>query len=251
MVTTEPTSSNDWTADAAEQATWAAQTAEQSTWAAQTAEVFDDVPAFDGDADPEVDVNACLPGDRSYMQRPVRRLFIDYRPNPDALKHLAQLPIEGESLHGIISGRYALWQLVPALIGRTGQTIDDLYIATLSYGQANADELLGLLDDGQVRRVSLLVSYYFKAQNRKLYDSLVPPLLSRGQRCLAMRTHCKIILAKMADGSAYVVEASANLRSCKNLEQFVLTRDVGLYEFHRAWLDGELLRPRTKEETDD
>lgn len=241
MVTTDPASSDDWTADAAAHA----------AWAEQADEPFDDAPAFDADADPEVDVNARLPGDRSHMQRPARRLFIDYRPNPDALKHLEQLPIEGESLHGIISGKYALWELVPALIGRTGQTIDDLYVATLSYGQANADELLGLLDGGQIRRVSLLVSYYFKAQNRKLYDSLVPPLLSRGQRCLAMRTHCKIILARMADGSAYVVEASANLRSCKNIEQFVLTRDVGLYAFHRAWLDGELLRPRTKEETDE
>ena len=66
-----------------------------------------------------------------------------------------------------------------------------------------------------------------------------------------MRTHCKLILAKMADGTAYVVEASANLRSSKNIEQFVLTQDIGLYQFHRAWIDGELLRPRTKEERDE
>lgn len=111
--------------------------------------------------------------------------------------------------------------------------------------------MLGLVDEGRIGRVSLLVSHYFKSQNRALYDTLVPPLLDRGHRVLAMRTHCKIILARMADGSEYVVEASANLRSCRSVEQFFLARDAGLYAFHHGWLDGELLRPRTKEERDD
>lgn len=230
---------------------WADELADAADWTLGMSEPFDDAPAFDPETDSEVDVTAALPADRSMIRRPARRLFIDYRPNPDALRHLEQMPGEGESLHGVICGRYALWELVPALIDRTGQNIDELFIATLSYGANNAADLLALIDDGRIRSVALLVSYYFKAQNRKLYDSLVPGLLERGHRVLAMRTHCKIILAKMADGSCYVVEASANLRSCKNVEQFCLTRDVGLYQFHRQWLDGELLRPRTKEEGHD
>ena len=240
MVSPEPSSPNDW----------AAAVAEPAAWSCGLSETIDDAPAFDPDADPEVDVTARLSSDRAFMHQPTRRLYLDYRPNPDALKHLLQFPIEGESLHGIICGKYALWEMVPALIERTGSDIEDLHIATLSYGKANAAELLGLFDAGRVRRVSLLVSYYFKSQNKALYDSLVPHLLGRGQRVLAMRTHCKIILAKMANGDCYTVEASANLRSCKNIEQFCLTRDVGLYQFHHAWLEGELLRPRTKEETD-
>jgi hypothetical protein len=211
---------------------------------------FDDVPSFDGPDNPEVDVSAQLSGDKSFIHRPSRRLFIDYRANPDTLRHLERLPRERETLHGVICGKYALWELVPALIERTRRKIADLHIATLSYGKSNAEDLLGLLDGGQVKRVSLLVSYYFKAQNRHLYDSLVPPLRERGHRVLAMRTHAKILLVKMAGGGSYVVEASANLRSCKNVEQFCLTRDRQLYRFHRDWLEGELLHGR-EEGTDD
>jgi hypothetical protein len=201
------------------------------------AQPFDDAPSFDPGTDPEVNVNARLPTDRAMVETPVRRLFVDYRANPDAYKHLEQLPLEGESLHGIISGKYALWDMVPALIERTGDTINDLHIATLSYGKQNAAELLGLIDAGQVKRCSLLVSYFFKAQNKSLYDTLVPQLRARGHPVLAMRTHAKIILARMQSGAHYVAEASANLRSCKNIEQFVLSRSPELYEFHRSWID--------------
>ena len=240
MVAAETASLEDWTAKLADPA----------AWTDGLAEPFDDVPSFDAETDPEVDVTAGLSSDRAYLHQPTRRLFIDYRPNPDALKHLEQMPIEGETLHGVISGKYALWQLVPALIERTGQKITDLHIATLSYSKDNAAELLALLDEGQIDRVSLVVSYYFKKTNQALYDTLVPPLLQRGHRVLANRNHCKIILARITDGTAFVVEASANLRSCKSLEQFSLTRDVGLYEFHRHWIDDELLRPRSREERD-
>ena len=85
------------------------------------AQPFDGVPEFDLEAHPEIDVTAQLSGDRAYFRRPSRRLFVDYRANADAYRHLEHLPGPSESLHGVISGRYALWDLVPALIERTGR----------------------------------------------------------------------------------------------------------------------------------
>ena len=75
---------------------------------------FDDVPACDHGADPEVDPYVRLDGDRAHVRTPTRRLFHDYRANPHAYRHLDHLPGPGQSLHGVISGRYALWDLVPA-----------------------------------------------------------------------------------------------------------------------------------------
>lgn len=224
---------------------WAADLAAAEAWGDGLDCPFDDVPDFDPATSPEVDVSAGLATDRALIRTPTRRLFRDYRANPDAYKHLADLPPAGATLHGIIGGRYALWDLVPALIERTGRKVTDLHIATLSYSKANAAELLDLIDGGHVGRVGLVVSYYFKVQNQPLYDSLVPGLLSRGHRVTAMRTHCKIILARLSDRSCWVVESSANLRSCKNVEQFALTRCPQLYRFHAGWLD-ELL-DRTSE----
>lgn len=229
---------------------WMDELTESLVWSAGLDEPFDDAPSFDAKADPEVDVAAHLSEDKRLIRTPSRRLFRDYRADPEAFKHIKPLPKAGESLHGVISGKYALWQIVPALIEATGQKISELYLCTLSYSKANAAELLDLVDSGQVKRVTLLVSYYFKAQNRELYDSLVPELLSRGHRVLSMRTHAKIFLMKMSRGTRYVVESSANMRSCKNVEQFCLTRCPRLYRFHQTWLEDELFKPRRKEAAD-
>lgn len=206
--------------------------------AGELAQPWDDNPDVGGS---EVDIARKLEGDRTHIRSAAARSFADYRSNPDAFRHLATLPGPGQSLHGIISGRYALWELVPAIIERTGNYVDDLHLATLSFSQANAAEILDLFDRAHIKRISLLVSHYFKATSPQIYDALVPKLLERGQTVLAMRTHCKIILMSMSDGTKYVAESSANLRSCKNIEQFVLTNCPDLYGFHRGWM-GEVFR---------
>jgi hypothetical protein len=239
------------TAGLTDTAAWTDQLAAANDWAAGLAQPFTDAPTFDAQgADPEVDVNAALPADKKFVRAASRRLFRDYRADANAFKHIDPLPKAGQTLHGVISGKYAMWQMTPALIEVTGLKIADLYLATLSYSRQNAEELLGLLDAGQVKRCTLLVNYFFKAQNREIYDALVPELLNRGHRVLSMRTHAKISLYQMARGPRYVVESSANLRSCKNIEQFSLTRCPRLYAFHRSWIEDELFKPRRKETAD-
>ncbi|HEV7299221.1 MAG TPA: hypothetical protein VGN72_07645 [Tepidisphaeraceae bacterium] len=203
-----------------------------------------DEPDFDTESHPEIDVAAKLSADRAMIRTPSRRLFLDYRSNPDAYRHLKRLPKEGQSLHGIISGRYALFDLVPALLERhKGEAIADLYLATLGFSKQNGADLCGMLDERHVRRVSLLVSYYFEKTSNGIYDAVVPELLKRGQRVKAIRTHCKLIVVRMTGGARYVCESSANLRSCQNIEQFVLTRCPRLYAFHRRWMVQEVFRP--------
>jgi hypothetical protein len=206
--------------------------------AAELCEAFEPKePEFDTTANPEIDTAARLPADRAMMRLVPRRLNIDYRTNPDAYRHIRRLPKENESLHGVICGKYALWDLIPALIERTGEDIADLYIATLGFSKKNGADLCGLLDDRRVRRASLIVSYYFKSTSANIYDAVIPELQNRGQRVRAIRSHCKLILARMRSGARYVCESSANLRSCVNIEQFVLTNHKPLYLFHRRWME--------------
>jgi hypothetical protein len=222
---------------------WAAGLPGPDEWAAELETPWQDAHDVDTEANPEARPDAQLSADLAHARRPTRRLFVDYRANPDAFRHIQRLPRAGESLHGIISGRYALWDLVPAIIERNGgRPVAELYLCTLSYSKTNAAELLGLLDAGKVKRATLVISTYFLATNKALYDLLVPELLARGQRVIAMRSHCKILLLKTTRDGAYTCESSANLRSSKNVEQFVLTRCPKLYQFHRAWID-ELIGP--------
>lgn len=52
-----------------------------------------------------------------------------------------------------------------------------------------------------------------------------------------MRTHTKLLLIETTAGDCYTIESSANLRSCKNVEQSTFTNDRPLFDFHRQWLN--------------
>ena len=116
-------------------------------------------------------------------------------------------------------------------------TIAYLGIATLGFSKANLDELLSLLDTGQIGKVDFLFSVYFKSGQREDCERLAHELGTRGHRVVAMLTHAKILLMQLSDGRAFVVESSANLRSCSSIEQITLTHDVDLLRFHRTWID--------------
>jgi hypothetical protein len=200
---------------------------------AEFVQPWDDEPDVQGD---EVSTAKGLRTDLSHFRRG-KRYTADLRAKPDAVKHLERLPTDGESFHAVISGKYALWDLVPAMLEKIApSTIDALTLATLSFSKQNAADMLALLDNGSIRTVVLLVSHYFKSTNREIYDSLIPQLLERGHKVCAMRTHAKLTLMQTTAGAKYVIESSANLRSCKNVEQFVMTQDANLYDFHRQWI---------------
>lgn len=155
----------------------------------------------------------------------------------NAANHLERLPSEGETFHCVVKGNYPQWALVPAIIKLANAPIRRLYLVTLGFSKANAVELVELIDSGQIQNATALVSAYFKAQDSPIYDPIYTALTERNQRMLAMRTHAKIILA-LTDAHALSIEGSANLRSCRNIEQFTITNDRTLFDFHAGWIDG-------------
>lgn len=154
----------------------------------------------------------------------------------EAATVLPHLPGPGESLHGLMTGRYDLMHLLVVLIGRLG-TVDRLRIATLSYNGKNLDELLALLDGGKVRSLTLLCSAFFRQHNRRLFDDTLVEFRRRGQRAAAARSHAKVVTLALADGRRFILEGSANLRTNGNWEQFGLVADEPLHDWHAGWID--------------
>jgi len=156
-----------------------------------------------------------------------------------AVGQIQRLPGKEESLHAIMSGDFNGWDLIPAVRELLNRPIDDLTITTLGFNASNNAQLCAMLDAGEVKRVSVLCSHYFKGADPDVYNEAEARLRQRDQRIGAARSHAKVIL--LASGNArYVVESSANLRSCNNLEQPTLTRSRPLYEFHRRWIHAVL-----------
>jgi hypothetical protein len=195
-------------------------------------------PVFNELAGHEQDAARELAGDRRHLRTAARRTMIDARRVANAVEHVGRLPDPGESIHLVTSGGYSLFHHLPAVLELAAPaTIRYLGIATLGFSRENLERLIELLDAGQVGRLDFLYSVYFRSNEKEICERLTHELGRRGHRVLSMRTHCKMLLIETTAGGNYVVESSANLRSCKNIENAVFTNDVALLEFHRRWLN--------------
>jgi hypothetical protein len=156
----------------------------------------------------------------------------------NAAATLERLPAPDETFHIICRGNWPAWALVPAFL-RLGEParIDHLHLATLGFSRSNADELLGLFDQGLIGSISMVISCYFRTHEHDIVDWLALELANRGQRFASVRNHAKVITAQMSDGNNLIVESSANLRSCRNVEQFAITNHEQLLRFHQEWID--------------
>lgn len=189
---------------------------------------------------------ATLPdGNRRYVRRATGRTFVDGRRATAARQLIANLPKPGESLHIILSGACDGWSLIPAIaeLAAPGR-LERLSVCTLGFNRPTLESLLAMLDAGRIGRCDyFLASHFFKAHSMKdrdgdrgLWDDARTELTRRGATVIAGRTHAKVQLLEMSDGNAIVIEGSANLRSCKNVEQSTVTNDRGLLEFHQGWI---------------
>lgn len=174
-----------------------------------------------------------------------RRTFKQLLNVSNAAHAIDRLPDPDEAVHVIMSGNFAAWDIVPAALRLAGCGIAELFIATLGYNCKNARELFSLLDSGEVRQVGFVCSCYFRDSNTKEFAELADGLEERGQRIAATRSHAKVIAMRFTDGRTCTTESSANLRSCRNLEQLTLHGDPAVYDFHTAWITEQLSHGRT------
>ncbi len=153
-----------------------------------------------------------------------------------AAEVLAVLPGPGETLHALMTGRYDLMHLIAALVTHLGD-VQSLRIATLSYNGRNLAEMVALLDSGAIHSLTLLCSAFFRDHNKELWQETLDDFRERGQRAAAARSHAKVVTVATASGRRLSLEGSANLRTNSNREQFSLTDDAALHDWHAAWID--------------
>lgn len=162
-----------------------------------------------------------------------------------ALKEAAAIvetmPGPGEMLHAIMTGRYDLTDTLEAIFETVGK-VDHLRLATLSFNSHNVALIKGWLASGQVKRLTLLYSLFFRAHSPEIVHELAEALdTRRGSRKAASRNHCKVVTIQ-AGRRRLSLEGSANLRTNSNQEQFCLTNDAKLHDWHAAWIDAEVTK---------
>lgn len=168
----------------------------------------------------------------------------------NAARLIERIPKLGQTLHMICNWNFGSWDIVPAILKLTGSRIVRLDVATLGFNRANVAEMAALMESGKIAELWLLCSCFFRSTSSAEFDCLVDAMRGRNARYAAIRNHAKLLLIALENGERLTVETSANLRSCKNIEQYTITNDPALLEFHRAWIedaikDVEINGPKT------
>ena len=167
-----------------------------------------------------------------------RREMLNLLHVANAAKHLDHLPGPGCAIHAIMKGNYSYADLIPAVLKLSAPArLDYLAATTLGFSQKAVLQLIDLIDSGNVRTLDFLCADFFAKADPEICQFARKELARRGSRFAAARCHAKIILMGLDDGTRYVSESSANIRACRSIEQFTLTNDPELYEFHREWID--------------
>jgi hypothetical protein len=147
------------------------------------------------------------------------------------------LPEPDHALHCLMGDDFNAWELVPALMEIKGAPIDRLFIGTLGFNKPMMKHLAELVEARQVGDLWLLCSHYFQATDKTLFRFAVDSLrkCSKRARVNYARSHAKIIAMEIG-GEHYVMEGSANLRACNNVEQITIFNSRDLFEFHADWI---------------
>lgn len=148
---------------------------------------------------------------------------------------------EGECVYGIVSGNFIFGDFIEAYVVDKNYYAEEMMIATLSLGQENVDSLANLLDGDYVGAMTLVVSDFWYAHERRK-DGGVPyimDVLGRHEsfRFAAAGVHTKVCLIKTSCGKSLVMHGSSNLRSSRNIEQFCMENNPVLYDFNREWIN--------------
>jgi len=150
---------------------------------------------------------------------------------------LTEAPEPGHTYHLISNGRFDFWTFVPAMVDWIGRA-DEMYVSTWTLNRGNAVDLFALMDAGKIGNVGFLTGLYFKRRESSVYAMLLEGLRNRGGRYVSLANHAKVTLLHNAERDAWiVVEGSANLTANPRVEQYVLTNDPKVYQFHRAWME--------------
>jgi len=152
-----------------------------------------------------------------------------------------EAPAAGESIHVLSDARFDFWTWVPQMADWLPGAVT-LYCSTWTVSRQNVVELFSLWDRGKFRDVAFLTGLYFKRRESAVYATLLQGLRDRGGRYRCSPNHTKVLLLADDAGNYLTCEGSANLTSNPRLEQYVITNDRSLYEFHREWMEELLAR---------
>lgn len=183
--------------------------------------------------------SSAIDTDMTIIKRYPRPRTVKYEYSADMVKKMPDMQ-EGEALYAIVSGNFIFGDFIESYLVENNFMAEELHIATLSLSQDNVDSLRNIRQGGYVQDMSLIVSDYWYAHERRKKGGvpyIMEKLGAEGRFSFAAAgLHTKVTLIKTTCGRYMVLHGSANLRSSRNVEQFCVENNRELYLFNRLWM---------------
>jgi hypothetical protein len=176
-----------------------------------------------------------LPKKLAFKDRPKKRIFYDFSEVEHAISRIVKLPGPNETIHAIMDSTFKGVDLVPAVIKLAKRPCARLTITTLGFNRRDIACIMELKQRGEILELNMVCSNFFAEKDMGAYNYAREQFQAKGCRIAIARNHSKLLMFEFGE-QAYVVESSANLRSCVNFEQFALTNSRELYNFHQSWV---------------
>jgi hypothetical protein len=165
-----------------------------------------------------------------------KRQMVDARRRKTARELIDRLPEEGEFFHMVSDGKFDYWSLIPLIVEMAGIRGAELHASTWTLNRPNALEMLAMLDDGRLSRISLLTGTYFKRRESAVYATIANGLAARNSRIRCLENHAKVAIIQTGE-TGYILEGSANFTANPRIEQNILAKSAALYAHHRGWIE--------------
>lgn len=146
---------------------------------------------------------------------------------------VAVLPAAGEQVNIITDNAFNAISVLAYFY--ENYKIEEINIAIYRMNLRSVDFIKTLFGDNSLRGIIIFSSFF---RENKSYERWVDELLDFKIGNLIVKTawsHAKVVLVK-TDENYFVFEGSGNLSDNARIEQYTLTNDQRLYEFHKRWM---------------
>lgn len=145
---------------------------------------------------------------------------------------------KGETVYVNLTGKFIFGDFIAAFIQENDLTVKELTIVSLAGTLEVYGLLVALVEKGWVERLSLVLSEYTIAMDKKHSPKAIEFLKNAVKKHKGKidihtgRVHAKLVLIETAFGGKVTMHGSANLRSSQSIEQLIIQENEQLYDFN-------------------
>jgi hypothetical protein len=148
--------------------------------------------------------------------------------NPDKLKQVVNAIAEYQHFHFISDGSWSLHDLLLSIIHHYARA--DVWITTYSITQFPASILAGMVDEGKIRQLKVLMDY--RAKDR--YPA-VEQLMSNVSELKLTPIHAKVFIIQNETDSLLII-GSANWTTNRRIEMGIVDKSRTTADKHIEWI---------------